>query len=564
MLGASSAPLDSADIVYESKLAARADDSLQKAHSYQIHMRSAAARLVQTDLVSILEKLLPVRFTISDERFVTGAPEIIVESWGESPERSCNSSNPSLTVPQNKASPDEGKLTDILVHFVDDPSVPFPYRGRSLRSKIAVEAKVLSLRDNEKALATTEQGPVWTVSQESVPHFRSGFALPRLPVNGCLTEVLNGERFLETLPVLHWLRETCSERAYHGPPPRACFIFDDPNLHWRRYGFVDFRQIAVHAATLNYHVAFATIPLDSWFTHKATAEVFKQSRNRLSLIVHGNNHTWKELARNYSARARECLLAQTIQRVERIERKAGIRVCRVMVPPHGACSEDMLAALPRYGFEAACISHGSLRSHNQTSQWTRSLGYLPSELIQGCPVLPRWGLSGSPTNTILLAAFLRQPIILRGHHTDLKDGIEQLDQIAAFINGLGRVAWSSMTDLSRMNYLSRLDGNTFRAQPLGRKVSIQLPTGATHLIIESPLDCPWDSWRISGAVRIPLKVPTGERISVSRMSSRPVLIEATAPPAPCFECAAKPTAFGAVLRRCLTEGRDRFLAAMWR
>jgi hypothetical protein len=521
--------------------------------------------LPEMNLLSILEGLFPVRFTFSDEPSVAGAGEIIIEDPARMAQRSGNPSIPSLKVPLGEATPRDGKLIDIGVNFADDPNVPFPFRGRSLRSKVRTEPTILALGQNEKVLASTERGPVWAGSEKNGrTHFRSGFAFPRISLEGCLIEVLNGDCFLEMLPLLHWLRETCSTTAYHGPPLRACFVFDDPNLHWPRYGFIDFGQIAIRAAKLNYHVAFATIPLDGWFTHKATAEIFRGSKNRLSLTVHGNNHTKKELVWNYTPSARESLLRQAIRRSERIEREAGFPVCRVMIPPHGACSEEMLATLPRCGFEAACISHGSLQAHNQTRPWTRSIGYLPSELIRGCSVLPRWALSGNVINTILLAAFLRQPIILRGHHQDLKDGIELLDHLAGFINGLGSISWSNMTDLSRMNYRWRLEGDTLRVKLLGRKANVQLQADARRLILESPFGCALDRWQISSAASPPLEAPAGEPVSLSVVSDQAVLLETTTPlPVPPKNDSNR-IPFRAFIRRCLTEGRDRFLDGLGR
>jgi len=355
-----------------------------------------------------------------------------------------------LTVAQAGDASTPGELIDISLVFSDDADVAFPFRGRSLRTKVSVRPKVLTLGPNDRPLAISELGPVWTVCEgKTAKHFRSGFALPVLPADGGLADVLNGGCFLETVVLLHWLREIGAGSPPGPSPLRACFIFDDPNLHWPQYGFVDYRHLAAQAEKENYHVSFATIPLDAWFTHNGTAEIFRRHRNRLSLLVHGNNHTKWELAQPYSQAERSFLLRQAIRRIERLERQSGVTVARVMVPPHGACSEEMLAALPACGFEAACISHGSLRAHNRARAWTKTLGLLPFELVRGCPVLPRWAVSGDVKNTILLAAFLGQAIILRGHHQDLKNGVELLGDSARFINALGPVVWSNMSDLSR-------------------------------------------------------------------------------------------------------------------
>ena len=221
--------------------------------------------------------------------------------------------------------------------------------------------------------------------KQSVKHFRSAFPLPVVPATGCLQDVLNGQCFLGMLPLFHWLREVCKNDKYEGPALRACFIIDDPNLHWPRYGFVDYQEIATHAAKENYHVSFATIPLDAWFTHKGTAEAFPGcSSNRLSLGVHGNDHIKTGTCPPVLfIRNGFHFLPNPSNAIERLEKNTGLQVSRVMVPPHGACSEGMLAEFPGNGFEAACISHGSLRAHNSARAWTKTLGYLPCELILG-------------------------------------------------------------------------------------------------------------------------------------------------------------------------------------
>jgi hypothetical protein len=402
-------------------------------------------------LLSIFEDLLPVSFSISQE----DRPEIAGELRTANltgMEQTCGTRVPSLSVPRGEPAASDGELIEITVRFSDDVDVPLPFRGRSLRTKAAAQPDAFRLNPDERPLAYCDLGPVWALSErEGAKQFRSAFALPVLPADGSLKDVLNGQRFLEMLPLVHWLREICASSLEGSLPLRACFIFDDPNLHWPRYGFVDYQQLATQAEKENYHVSFATIPLDTWFTHRGTAKIFRNQHHRLSLLVHGNNHTKRELARPYAEAERIFLLKQATQRIERLERRSGLAVSRVMVPPHGACSEEMLAALPVCGFEAACISHGSLRAHNRARSWTKTLGFLPSELIRGCPVLPRWGVSGDLKNTILLAAFLKQAIILRGHHQDLKDGPELLDDLARFINGLGSVAWLNMTDMARSN-----------------------------------------------------------------------------------------------------------------
>ena len=512
------------------------------------------------NLLPILENLFPVRFSACGER----PPEIAGDLLSSEAENQFDGNNAApistLKVANDEGLSSEDKLFETTVQFTDNRLVPFPFRGRRLRAKIAVQPKILSLRAGEQALAVTESGPVWSVYlKDGVSHFRSAFALPVIPTHSSLKDVLNEERFFEILPLLQWLREISGDTASR--PLEACFIFDDPNLHWKRYGFVDFQQIAKHAERENYHVSFATIPLDAWFAHQSTAEIFRKNTSRLSLAIHGNNHTRCELARTYTPEQRASLLNQAIRRIRRFEANTGLQVSRVMVPPHGACSEEMLAALPHFGFESACVSHGSLRAYNKTRPWTHTLGYVASEMIRGCPVFPRWPFASNSTNAILLAAFLRQRIILRGHHHDLKSGIELLDEHARFINSLGSVSWSNLTELSRSNYHCRSEGTTCTLRAMGRNLKYRLPEGLTHLTIESPHNGASVEWRIFGINGSSIVVRDGETVPLSGASTGEISIRWVSPIAVTFpfsEASARLTS-SVLCRRLLSEGRDRLL-----
>jgi hypothetical protein len=509
-----------------------------------------------TELFSILERLLPIKFILGEQGGIEAEGTIVSDG------RANAASTPSLSLPSPADPANKSQQIETEVKFADDPDVPFPFRGRRVSTKLAQVGPVLSVRTNEKVLATSKRGPIWLVSEVGgVKHFNSVLPLPHISAEENFNDVFNGECFLEMLVLLQFVCEISTNTAYQNAPLRAGFIIDDPNLHWPRYGFVDYREIAAHAQKENYHVSFATIPLDTWFTHAATADLFRTNSRWLSLLIHGNNHAKEELARNYSEAMRKALLRQAIRRIRRLEQKANLRVCRVMVPPHGACSDEMLAELPKCGFESACISARSLRAHNQDKPWTKTLGFFPAEIIQGCPVLPRWGLTGNVKSTLLLAAYLGQPMILRGHHQDLKDGAEVFDEYARFINGLGNVSWSSMTDLSRLNYQWRIEGTTCRVKPRGRNIVFELPNEATEVIIERPSaidDCIWQIVSADGSVH---KISDG-RLFLSEKMGREISIERNAmPQPPSVTAGLKPTGAALILRRLLTEARDRLLVS---
>lgn len=526
---------------------------MTKNYHIQISQDIKSAKTIE--LFSLLEQLWPIKFLFGEQNAIEVNGAIIKESGFNSYVPVTSSYSLSLTGNfVNKS-----RKVETQVEFSDDPNVPFPFRGRRINTKMIEVEMPLILSNNDKILASNEQGPIWSISEiDGIKCFRSALALPYISIDQNFNDVFNGECFLEMLVLLHFMSVISINTEYQHAPLRASFIIDDPNLHWPRYGFVDYCEIAANAKKKNYHVSFATIPLDTWFTHTATADLFRTNSRWISLLIHGNNHAKEELAQNYSAAMRKGLLQQAIQRIKRMEQKSNISVCRVMVPPHGACSDEMLEELSNSEFESACISAGSLRAHNKDKLWTKILGFFPAEIIHGFPVLPRWGLTGNIKNSLLLAAYLGQPMILRGHHQDLKDGGEIFDEYAKFINGLGNVFWSNMTDLSKLNYLWRSEGTICYIKPFGRKIVFQLPNETTEVVLESFDSVKADRWKMVTTDGRVYEIIPGKPFFLTTLMSREIrLVWAELSQPLSLKTVNTPTK--SILRRLLTEARDRLL-----
>jgi hypothetical protein len=521
-----------------------------------VHIADSTLATGASGLLSAIEALLPVRFSNGREGASSSVAQI-ASAVTHVADESRSGRLPTLQLPFAGCQAGDPVVQRPRVRFADDPSVPWPFRGRAVDARVEVDvgAQARMLAQGGRILATDQDGrPIWTVNERPGSRtYRTSLRLPNVPLGADVGATAIGEKLIQILPVFQFLRELTEGQRLSNPRLRASFIIDDPNLHWPNYGFADYRDIAKSARQDRYHVAFATIPLDAWWVHRGTAEIFRTHTDSLSLLVHGNNHAKQELAQDFSPQACGALLQQADARIRLLEAKSGLQVCRVMVPPHGACSSRMLAQLPHHGFESACISAGSLRAHNTGQAWTRSLGLGPSELVEGCPVLPRWALSGTTDITLLTAAYLGQPLILRGHHQDLKNGLDVLRGFAKAINALGDVRWGSLSELSRLNFRHRLDGASMHIQPLGTRIDVAVPEGVDELRID-PCGFEWQSVRPEASSGYldggELVVPLESRGTYS--FARRTVDSAGNP-----LTHTNPIALKLVLRRVLTEARDR-------
>lgn len=381
---------------------------------------------------------------------------------------------------------------------------------------------------------------------------------PDLAEDAYLFDHFHRDNWIRFLPMLHFLKEVS---GWERPPLRACFMFDDPNLHWNSYGFIRYASLAQSARENRYHVSFAAVPLDGWYVHRQTAALFQKNQTWLSLLIHGNNHVNGELARVYSAATSRALAAQSVLRIEQLERISGLEIPRVMAAPHGACSQDMAGVLLRMGFEAACISRGSMMHHNPDSVWPLTIGLNPAEFMgAGLPVIPRFRIQSDCEINMLLAAFLGQPVIPVGHHEDVAGGLDLLVQLAGRLNGIGVVRWMNMKSIARSNFCTRREGKVLHLNLFSRRVEFKVPQGIDQLCIHRP-------WLKDGAVEaLELRLSSGNPTLLPAYNGEPLATDScedieihSIPPGAIDPrtVSLERTPLWAIARRQICESRDR-------
>lgn len=421
-------------------------------------------------LFAALEAALPVRFEPRREDEVRGLDALVALGDVHAPAVPPVSGVPTLFAPVS--SPRTGVPGQVTFDRVGE--LDRRLRGRSLRDDRAAGSEPLVPAADEVVLARGSRGPLWARAGRTE---RIALAPDELGDGERLRSHLRRERFLPLLPLVHFLREVAGDRAWRAPPLRAAFVFDDPNLRARRYGHIDFAALAAAAADADFHLAIASVPLDMRGAGARAARPFVEHPDRLSIVLHGNDHHGPELAGPEDPLATRRTVAEAQARAAAFTARTGIDVPAIMVAPHERCSPAAMRALLEQGFEALAISRDFPRPPGAMPYGAWPLdGWEPTERVGGgLPLISRYSWTRPVEDEIVLRAFLEQPIVLYGHHDLLADGPARLLELAAAVNGLGPVRWSSLAGIARASVATRRDGEGLDLRLLTRRAEVELP-----------------------------------------------------------------------------------------
>jgi hypothetical protein len=456
-----------------------------------------------------------------------------------------------------QAEPRQGSRQGTAVQLSESRALDRRLRGAVLTESTAPAVPVSELGGSE-TLAVWDGRPAWSLDPNGC-HYTVALAPEPLQEGVPLLSLLRPARFLSLLPLIHFLRQVAPS-PWQPPQIRAAFLFDDPNLHWRTYGHIDYRVLADQSRAGGFHVAFAMVPVDGWFVHAPTAQLFREASRHLSLVFHGNDHRRAELGRVESIPEGVRLVRRAVSRVERFERRTGLRVARIMAPPHGRYSRAAVRALHREGFEALTAD----RSQPSTDPFfpvQPLAGWNPLELLDGgFPILPRIHID-SALELGILRAFLDQPLVFYGHHEDLAKDPDRLSDLASAIDRLGVSSWARLDTITRGAVSTRLDGGTFWVRPFAREVSIRVPVEAQTIQIEAPATANNVLTRRVSEGRVGWR--TGKILEGPRLGGDLLEIVLKAPLSPELPPASR--SGWPPIRRMMTEARDRAQALTpWR
>ncbi|MCL4788716.1 MAG: hypothetical protein KJ070_18300 [Verrucomicrobia bacterium] len=513
-------------------------------------------------LLGALRRLYPVEFEASDAVPAAGVDGLLLfdHPLAEAAAATRNGTPVCLFTTKPSAVTAEPRA---LISCADAPALDRTLRGQRLEDESLRDFTPL-IEAGDEVLASKDGQPFWrrNVTGGGVLYRVAGSPPELEPTEG-LWHHFHAGNCARLLPLLHFLRECLGDRLGPPAPLRAVFIFDDPDLSRFHYGCLDFARLAEHAAEHNYHAAIALVPLTAARVNGRLAALFRAEARRLSLLMHGNNHTYCELLETPSEARAVTVLAEALRRIESMEQRFGLEVARVMEAPHAAMACHVFPALASLGYEAASATTDRIILHNPQAVWPPEFGMdLADVMPGGLGLIPRIRMSAQWRTEVVLAAFLRKPVVLAGHHNDARNGLELLAEFARLVNGFGSVEWSSLTAIARGSYRLMPCESGVRVRAYQRRLAVRLPAGLAHVTIERP-------WLDNGDVELlslesdgggtVFHAPAG-RVSppVPVSAARSLRLHSPVPNARDFH-----TVPGAGLplwplaRRLLTEARDR-------
>ena len=265
--------------------------------------------------------------------------------------------------------------------------------------------------------------------------------------------------FCESVPLVFFLKRAFPDAFSGQGETSACLIVDDPPLK-RRYGFLDFREALDLMDRHNFTTTIAFIPWNWQRSDPRTLSLFRSHPDRLSLVVHGCDHTAAEFADRSPV-----LLDQKIctsgQRMESFRRRAFIAADQVMVFPQGKFSPETGRALKLNGFVAAVNTEVAPAEPAANETTIADLWNVAIMRYGSFPIFTRRYPDHGIEN-FAFDALLGKPCLIAAHHDVFRDHARNLVDLVSRLNSLRwNLVWRSLGEaVSRSFTTRRFDDRT--------------------------------------------------------------------------------------------------------
>jgi hypothetical protein len=285
--------------------------------------------------------------------------------------------------------------------------------------------------------------------------------------------------FCETVPPIFYLKWAFRHMISNPVPINASLIVDDPPLK-RRYGFLHFREALDLMDRHNFSTTIAFIPWNWRRTDPETLRLFQRHPKKLSLVVHGCNHTASEFAERSPA-ALNRMIGASKHRMESFRRTASCEADRVMVFPQGEFSPEAGRALKLNGFLAA-VNTEVLPAKRAPNETTISDLWNVAIMRYGTfPIFTRRYAAHGIEN-FAFDGLLGKPCFIAAHHDIFRDHAANLVDLVARLNSLNwNLVWRPLGDAVRRSFaFRRLHDGTTVIQMFASTLVLENPRAYAH------------------------------------------------------------------------------------
>lgn len=258
--------------------------------------------------------------------------------------------------------------------------------------------------------------------------------------------------FSRLLPAAMFLRFAFTSRCWHGKHQFGNFIIDDPPLK-RSYGYLNFRELVSKMDTCDFASTIAFIPWNYRRSDSEVTQLFRERQDRLSLCVHGCDHTEAEFSStDLSVLNSKVRLASA--RMNCLHRENNLSFAKTMVFPQGGFSIEALTALKSNNYVAALNSSGSpANAWADGSLTVADFLYPAITRYTGFPLFVRRYPGG--LEQFALDLFCGKPLLVVEHHEYFKDGGAHLAEFISRLNSFEGLQWRGLNEIVMKSYLER-------------------------------------------------------------------------------------------------------------
>ena len=288
------------------------------------------------------------------------------------------------------------------------------------------------------------------------------------------------KRFAGAVPVVMYLKWSFRGICWTTSETNACLIIDDPPLK-PRYGFLDFGELLQLANKQTFATTIAFIPWNWQRTNRDTVAAFQQNSGKLSVCVHGCDHTRGEFAAR-SADLLDRKLKTARCRMESLLNKTALDYENVMVFPQGAFSPEAVSALKRNGFVAAVNTKVAPADDASNETTLADLWSVAMARYGGFSIYTRRYIDHGIEN-FAFDGILGKPCFVAGHHDLFRDHGSELTEFLRQLASLRwKLCWRTLGDAVCRSYSIRRDGGTIIVKMFAEQLRIENMEAVTRRI----------------------------------------------------------------------------------